>query len=93
MTLRNQLKNVKIQNSETMQSHFTRVAQIKEQLKAVKEIVEVGEIVMTTLNGIQRSWDSFIQGICAKKKLITFSRLWEECAQEEARLITREEKT
>ena len=29
MALRNQLKNVKIQNSETIQSYFTRVAQIK----------------------------------------------------------------
>ena len=28
--LRNQLKNVKIQNSETIQSYFTRVSQIKE---------------------------------------------------------------
>ena len=46
MTLRNQLKNVKIQNSETIQSYFTRVAQIKEQLKAVEENVEEGEIVM-----------------------------------------------
>ena len=35
MTLRNELKNVKIQNSETIQSYFTRVAQIKEQLEAV----------------------------------------------------------
>ena len=39
MTLRNQLKNVKIQNSETMQSYFTRVAQIKEQLESVEENV------------------------------------------------------
>ena len=30
MTLRNRLKNVKIQNSETIQSYFQRVAQIKE---------------------------------------------------------------
>ena len=30
MTLRNQLKNVKIQNAETIQSYFTRVSQIKE---------------------------------------------------------------
>ena len=37
MTLRNRLKNVKIQNSETMQPHFTRVYQIKEQLEAAKE--------------------------------------------------------
>ena len=35
MTLRNQLKNVKIQNVETIQSYFTRVSQIKEQLEAV----------------------------------------------------------
>ena len=32
MTLRNQLKTVRAQNSETMQTYFTRVAQIKDQL-------------------------------------------------------------
>ena len=68
MTLRNQLKNVKIQNVETIQSYFTRVSQIKEQLEAVEEEVENGEIVMTTLNGLPRSWDSFIQGICDRRK-------------------------
>ena len=71
MTLRNQLKNVKIQNVNTIQSYFTRVSQIKE--------VENAKIVMTTLNGLPRSWDSFIQGICARRKLVDFSRLWEEC--------------
>ena len=91
MTLRNQLKNVKILNSETIQPYFTRVAQIKEQLEAVEEKVG-GEIVKTTLNGLPRSWNSFIQGICARKKLITFNILWEECTQEEAWLIIREEK-
>ena len=86
------MKNVKIQNSETMQSYFTRVGQIKEQLEAVEENVVEGEIVMTTLNGLPKSWDSFIQGICARRRLISFSRLWEECTQEEARLITRKRK-
>ena len=82
MTLRNQLKNVKIENVETIQSYFTRVSQIKEQLEAVDEEVENAEIVMTTLNGLPRSWDSFIQGICARRKLITFSSSWEECSKE-----------
>ena len=50
------------------------------------------DIVMTTLNGLPRSWDSFIQGICARKKLVKFNRLWEECSQEEARIAAREEK-
>ena len=92
MTLRNQLKNVKIQNAETIQSYFTRVSQIKEQLEAVDEEVENAEIVMTTLNGLPSSWDAFIQGICARKKLFKFRRLWEECSQEEAWIVAREEK-
>ena len=54
--------------------------------------MENAEIVMTTLNGIPRSWDSFIQGICARRKLITFSHLWEECSQEEALIVALEEK-
>ena len=32
MTLRNMLKNVKIQNAETIQSYFTGVSQIREQI-------------------------------------------------------------
>ena len=40
MNLRNQLKNVKIQNAETIQSYFTRVSQIYEQLEVVDEEVE-----------------------------------------------------
>ena len=39
MTLRNQLKEVKIQNAETIKSYFTRVSQIKEQLEVVEEEV------------------------------------------------------
>ena len=82
MTLRNQLKNVKIQNAKTLQSYFTRASQIKEQLEVVEEEVDNGEIVMTALNGLPKSWDSFIQGICARRKLITFNRIWKECSQE-----------
>ena len=55
MTLRNQLKNVKIQNAETIRSYFTRVSQIKERLEAVDEEVENAEIVMTTFIGLPRS--------------------------------------
>ena len=40
---------------------------------------------MTTLNGLPKSWDSFIRGICSRSKLTKFSRLWEDCIQEEAR--------
>ena len=72
----------KIQNEETIQLYFTRVSQIKEQLEVVDEEVDNAEIVLTTLNGLPRSWDSFIQGICARKELVKFSRVCEELSQE-----------
>ena len=59
---------MKIQNAETIQSYFTRVSQIKEQLEVVKEEVKNAEVVMATLNGLPGSWDSLIRGIFAKRK-------------------------
>ena len=55
MTLRDQLKIVKIQDLETIQSYFSRVSQINEQLEAIEENVKEGEIMMTTLNGLPKS--------------------------------------
>ena len=63
-TLRTQLKDVKMQMSESIQSYFTRISQIKEQLETKEAEVEI-----TTLNGLPSSWESFIQGICSRRKL------------------------
>ena len=68
MTLRQQLKNVKMQSSESMHSYFSRANQIKEQLEAIGDTVENDEIVISTLNGLPRIWDGFIQGVCTRKK-------------------------
>ena len=51
---------MKIQNVKTIQSYFTRVSQIKEQLVAIEEEVENVEVVITALNDLPRSCDSFI---------------------------------
>ena len=55
---------------------------MKEQLEAVDEEVGNAQIMMTTLNGPPRSWDSFIQGICERNNLAKFSRMWEESQEE-----------
>ena len=44
------------------------------------------------MNGLPRSWDRFIKGICSQRKLMKFSKLREDCTQEEVRLEAREEK-
>ena len=74
MTLRTQLKNVKMQDSESIQSYFTRVSQIREQIEAIGDSVEEAKLVMTTMNCLPRPWDPFIKGICSQRKLTKFSR-------------------
>ena len=51
------------------------------------------EIVTTTLNCFPYSWNSFVQGICARSKLPKFDKLWTDCIQEESRLISKSQKT
>ena len=72
MTLRTQLKGVKMQMLESIQSYFARVSQIKEQLEAIGDNVEEAKVMMTILNGPPRSWEYFIQGICAKRRITKF---------------------
>ena len=55
-------------------------------------MVEDAEVVMTTLNGLPRDWEYFIRGICARRKLTKFSRIWEECVQEEGRITNIQKK-
>ena len=59
---------MKIYNVETIKSYFTRVSQIKEQLVVLEEEVENAKVVIATLNGLPESWDSFIRGMCARRK-------------------------
>ena len=75
-----------------MQSYFSRVAQIRDQLEAIGDTVEEEEIVMITLNDLPIDWEDFIQGICSRRKLTEFRKLWEECVQEEETILAIEVK-
>ena len=46
----------------------------QEQIEEVKN----AEVMMATLNGLPGSWNSFIQGMCSRRKWLHFSRLQEE---------------
>jgi transposase InsO family protein len=90
MNLRTQLKNTRMQKGETIQEYFSRISQFKEQLEAIEDTIDEDELIMTTLNGLTRPWDAFIQNICARKDKLQFDSLWEECVQEESRVANRE---
>ena len=59
MNLRAQLKSTKMSHVESIQDYFSS-AQIKEKLEAIGDNIKEDEMVMTTLNGLTRPWESFI---------------------------------
>jgi hypothetical protein len=90
MNLRTQLKNTRMQRGESIQEYFSRISEFKEQLEAIGDTIDEDELIMTTLNGLTRPWDAFIQTICARTEKLKFDGLWEECIQEETRVANRE---
>ena len=90
MNLRAQLKGTKMSKGESIQDYFTRVSQFKEQLDAIGDSLDEDELVMISLNGLTRPWESFIQTMCARKESMKFDIVWENCIQEEARVANRE---
>jgi hypothetical protein len=46
--------------------------------------------VNVALRGLPKSWEPFVQGICARETVPGFDRLWTDCIQEETRLESRD---
>ena len=90
MNLRDQLKGTKMSKGESIQYYFTSISQIKEKISAIGYTIDEDELVMTTLNGLTRPLNSFIQTLCARKESMKFDIMWEDCIQEEARVANRE---
>lgn len=74
LTLRNQLRITKMGKSNTVASYFMKMSRIKDQLAAINEHIEDYELVTITLNGFPPTWDAFVQGICARRKLPKFDK-------------------
>jgi hypothetical protein len=83
MVLRNKLRSTQMSRSDSVTSYLMKITQIRDQLAAVGEKVDDAELVNTTLNGFSKPWEPFVKGICAREKLPTFERLWDDCIQEE----------
>ena len=60
LTLRNQLRNMKMDNSESVTSYLMRVSEIRDQLAAIGDVISDKELVTTTLNGFPTFWIPFV---------------------------------
>jgi hypothetical protein len=60
MASKAKLQDTKMGNEESVSSYLTRVAQVKDELVAVGEVISDSELVRITLKGFTKEWEVFV---------------------------------
>jgi hypothetical protein len=60
MVLQEKLRSIQMLKSESVTSYLSRFTQIRDELAAVRDIVDLGFLVRTTLNDFSKPWGSFV---------------------------------
>jgi hypothetical protein len=72
MVLQEKLRSIQMLDFETVTSYLGRFTQIKDELAAVREIVDPNFLVRTTLDNFSKPWGSFVRGIIAWEVMPTW---------------------
>ena len=83
MALKDKLHATKMVKGEDVASYLTRVAQVKDKLVAIGEVIADSELVWIALKGFTKEWDVFVKCVVGREKLPDWSRLWDDFTQEE----------
>jgi hypothetical protein len=90
MSLKNELRDMKMNDDDSITSYFVRISQLRDQLQAIEEIISEKELVNIVLNGLPKTWDPFSASMNTRKEYPTFEEIWTCCAQEESRISAKE---
>jgi hypothetical protein len=89
MSLKNEIRDMKMNDDDSITSYFVSISQSGDQLKAIEEIILEKELVNIVLNGLPKTWDAFSASMNTRKEYPTFEEIWTCCAQEESRIMQK----
>ena len=78
MSLKDKLHVTKMAKRQNVASYLTRVAQLKDELATVGEVIANSKMVWIDLKGFTREWDVFFKCVVGREKLSNWSRLWDD---------------
>jgi hypothetical protein len=90
MSLKNELRDMKMNDDNSITSYFVRISQLRDQLQDIEEITSEKELMNIVLNGLPKTWDAFAASMNTRKEYLTFEELWTCYAQEESRINAKE---
>ena len=75
MALKEKLQGIKMAKGEGVASFLTQMAQVKDELAAVGEVISDSELVQIALKGFTKEWEVFVKCVVAQEDLPYWSRL------------------
>ena len=85
MALKDKLHDTKMGKGESVSSYLTRVAQVKDELVVVGEVISDSKLVRIALKVFTKEWEVFVKCVVGREHLPDWSRLWDDFTQEEIR--------
>jgi hypothetical protein len=73
MSLKDELRDMKMNDDDNITSYFVRISQLRDQLQTIEEIISEKELVnIVVLNGLPKTWDAFAASMNTRKEYPTF---------------------
>ena len=75
MSLKNELRDMKMNDDDSITSYFVRIYQLRDQLQAIEEIISEKDLVNIVLNGLRKTRDAFVASMNTRREYPTFEEL------------------
>ena len=85
MALKAKLHDTKMGKEESVSSYITQVAQVKDELAAIGEVISNSELGRIPLKSFTKELEVFVKCVVGREHLPDWSRLWDDFTQEEIR--------
>ena len=82
-----------MKKSESVDSYFARIVEIKNQLGNAGEVILDKELSIYIVRGLPNSWETFVQTVTGHDTLPSYDCWWSDYTEEEVRLMAKNGET
>ena len=82
-----------MKKSESIDSYFARIAEIKNQMGNAGEVIHDKELSIYIVCGLPNSWENFVHTVTSRDTLPNYDRLWSNCTEEKSRHMAKNGET
>jgi hypothetical protein len=78
MALKDKLHEVRMTKEDNVATYLTRLAQVKDEIAIVGEVISDSKMVRIALKGFTKEWEVFVKCVVGREKFPDWSRLWDD---------------